>query len=81
MKLEGLEQELAAMQVDMANVEEHNRTLKSQAVVVEAEARAIQIRFARISSELGVPVSHSRLKQLEGQAFEARAKTLFEQQS
>ena len=74
-KVEGLEQELSAIRADMANVEEYNQSLKTQAVLVEAEARAMQVRFARISSEIaGVPLSHSQRKQLENQTTESLRK-------
>ena len=64
LKAQGLQRELSAVMDDMSKVEGHNTALKMQVAVVEAEAKSIQIRFATMSSKLGVPPTTPQRAQL-----------------
>jgi len=50
---------------DVANLEALNAALKSQVVVVETEARRMQLRFAQASAKLGVPLSPAQQGKLQ----------------
>ena len=61
-----LEVEVEGLQSDVANLEALNGMLKAQVVVVETEARRMQLRFAQASAKLGVvltPAQQGKLQQ------------------
>ena len=49
----------------MEGLEQLNAALKSQVVVVETEARRMQLRFAQVSAKLGVPLSPAQQGKLQ----------------
>ena len=50
---------------DLENVQHLNAALKSQVVVLETDARRMQLRFAQASAKLGVPLSSSQQNKLQ----------------
>lgn len=53
------------MTTDLENLEHLNAALKSQVVVLETDARRMQLRFAQASAKLGVPLSSSQQNKLQ----------------